>query len=81
MSFKAILFDLAAGYCEHSGMSRARLATLIANDGKFFDRVENGGGFTIRTYERALQWFSDHWPTEKPWPTEVPRPAKAVEAA
>jgi hypothetical protein len=39
-------------------MSKARLATIVANDGKFFSRLEAGGGFTTRMYERFLAYFA-----------------------
>jgi hypothetical protein len=81
MSLKSSLLNIAERHCLATGMSKARLATLIANDGKFFDRIEAGGGFTARTYERALQWFSTNWPDNAEWPAGVERPAPAERAA
>jgi hypothetical protein len=74
MDLKATLLTVATGYCSATGMSKARLATLIANDGKFFARIEGGGGFTIQTFERAMQWISDHWPEGAEWPPNFIRP-------
>jgi hypothetical protein len=41
------------------------LATIVANDGKFFDRVEAGGGFTVGMYERFLKYMEDHPASER----------------
>lgn len=81
MDLKAALLSVSARYCGSTGMSKARLATLIANDGKFFDRIEAGGSFTIRTHERAMRWFSDNWPVGTAWPEGVARPPAAERAA
>lgn len=27
------------------------------------------------TYERAMEWLSDHWPEKSKWPTKVERPS------
>lgn len=75
---RVALLTVSERYCAAAGISKPRLATLIANDGKFFDRVESGGGFTVRTFERAMRWLSDHWPAEAIWPEEISRPAPAA---
>lgn len=62
MDLKADLLSRADAYCQASGMSKARLATIVANDGKFFSRIENGGGFTTRMYERFLAYFAQQTP-------------------
>lgn len=83
MDLKSSLLALADRYCEATKLSRARVSTLIANDGKFLGRIEGKSGFTISTFERAVQWFSDHWPADTAWPEGVtrPAPANASEAA
>lgn len=53
------LLQHARKYQRQSGLSLATIATKVMNDGKFFDRIENGGGFTVRTYEKCMQWFSE----------------------
>jgi hypothetical protein len=53
--------------------SRATLATKLRNDGKFFDRVEAGGGVLLQHYEQVMRWFSDNWPAAVPWPAGVLR--------
>jgi hypothetical protein len=81
MDLKASLLTIAEAYCRETGMSKARLATLVANDGKFFARVEGGGGFTVQTFERCMRWLAAHWPDHAEWPGSVERPAQPAEAA
>jgi hypothetical protein len=66
MDLKADLVAKADTYCDTANISRARLATLVANDGKFFDRITEGGGLTVRMYERFLQYFKDHPASKRP---------------
>jgi hypothetical protein len=73
MDLKAELLSLADAFCATKGMSKARLATLVANDGKFFRRIEGGGGFTVRTHERCMAWFVANWPPGTDWPSDVPK--------
>jgi hypothetical protein len=60
----AHLRDLASEWATANGRSLARLATLVANDGKLFDRLATGAGCTIATYERFMRFFADpaNWP-------------------
>lgn len=51
------LLKSADEYCRRTGMSKARLATIVINDGKFFDRVAAGGGLTVRTFEKFMAHF------------------------
>lgn len=59
MDLKAQLLEQADTYCAMAKISRARLATLVANDGKFFDRLDGGGGLTVKMYERFIAYFRD----------------------
>lgn len=71
-----------AAYVEATDVSRAKVGSLILNDNTFFRRVlEDRQGFTVRIYDRVMQWFSDHWPADAAWPADVPRPAPAVTEA
>ena len=58
MTLKATLIDTAERHCRFTGISKARLASIVVNDGKFFDRIERGGGFTADTYERFMAYFA-----------------------
>jgi hypothetical protein len=65
LDLKADLIARADAYCEATGRSKARLATIVANDGKFFDRIASGGGMTTRMYERFLAYFATNPAPEK----------------
>lgn len=58
MSLKQTLIEAAERHCRQHGISKARLASIVVNDGKFFDRIERGGGFTAETYERFMAHFA-----------------------
>lgn len=68
------LLILADAFCTRRSLSRGRVSTLVFNDGKRLDRLAQGKGLQINTYERALEWFSANWPEGAEWPAGVPRP-------
>lgn len=75
MDLKTDLLARAEAYCAATGISKARLATKVANDGKFFTRIENGGGFTTRMYERFVAFFAANPP---PAPSASPNTGAAA---
>lgn len=60
MDLKTDLIGKAEAYCDEANISLARLATLVANDGKFFNRLRAGGGLTVKMYERFQAYFHDN---------------------
>lgn len=62
MDYKNTILKTAAEYCELSGRARSGVANSIMNDGKFFDRIEQGGGCTMDTYQRVMGWFAENMP-------------------
>jgi hypothetical protein len=74
MDYRTRLLTVARAYCKATGLSMARVATLIHNQGAFFKRLEEGAGCTVDTYEKCLQWFSDRWPDTTAWPAGIMRP-------
>lgn len=58
MTLKMTLIEAAERHCRLSGITKSRLASIVVNDGKFFTRVERGGGFTAETYERFMAHFA-----------------------
>lgn len=59
------LLGLAEIWCRAADRSRARLSTVVINDGKFFDKIElRGAGCTVATFEKFLSFFRDgaNWP-------------------
>ncbi len=74
MDQRDTLLLLAETYAAATNRSVARVATLAANDGKFFRRLSEGRSCTFPVLNRTIQWFSDHWPSETPWPAGITRP-------
>ena len=60
MDLREHLIAESARYCAARGISLSRLAKLAVNDGKFFRRIEAGGDFGIRTYDRFMAYLRDH---------------------
>ena len=75
MNQRAAVVRLIQVYCAASARSAARVSTLIWNHGGRYKRVVAGADLTSRSYERAAQWLSDHWPADAEWPPDIPRPA------
>ena len=73
---KAVL-QLFSLYCASSGRGPARVSTLIWNHGARHHQILCGADLRTRSFERAIAWFSDHWPEDLPWPPGVPRPGTA----
>ncbi len=69
------LTELSTRYAKAMGVSLATLSERAAGDWRFFKQVADGSlNFRIRSYDRAMAWFSDNWPADAEWPSDVPRP-------
>jgi hypothetical protein len=55
---------LAKAYADHANITHWRVSFLVRGDGNFFDRLRKGGGCNHVTYQKVMQWFSDHWPAD-----------------
>jgi hypothetical protein len=75
MDYRTRLRTLADRYSAATGLSLARIATLVHNQGAFFVKLERGAGCTVDTYEKFVAWFAERWPEGAEWPPEVLRPA------
>ncbi len=75
------LLTLSKALAQHRNWSLSTVSIYAANDGKFFQRIEAGGGCTLRTAHRVVTWFSTNWPDDLAWPRDIPRPPKTKEAA
>ena len=74
------LLTLCTAYRSVISRSEVRIADLAAGNPYFFSRLQDGGGCTIRSFNRVLQWFSDNWPASLEWPDDIPRPAQSAAA-
>jgi len=82
LSLKNQLLKVAQVYAEAMGTkgrdglpSLSGISTRIFGDGKTFARIASGGDLTTGSFERAMRWFSEHWPDGAEWPADVARPA------
>lgn len=78
------LITLSRAYEAKTGWSHWQVGLASTGSAKFYRDLRDGDpktgrrvGCSIRTYERALRWFSDHWPADLAWPADVPRPPKS----
>ena len=76
---KIILSTVGAAYAVHTKLAASTIWARAAKDARFLDRIESGQGFTVKTYDRAMQWFSDNWPEDAEWPAGVERPFRSEE--
>ena len=83
MTLKGGLLCVADAYAAASGISRSRVSTIVLNRGATLDAIASGkADVTTGTYEKAMLWFSSHWPSAAAWPHDVERPvANQPEAA
>lgn len=69
-TYEQALLTVARAYtaavAEHGGKSLARVATIVANRGSFFDAIEGGATCTVRNFEQFALYFADpaNWPNQ-----------------
>jgi hypothetical protein len=69
------LLKLAEALAAHTDKKITTLGVYSVNDGKFFDRIRNGGSCTLKTPSRVTEWFHENWSGDLAWPSDIPRPA------
>lgn len=72
------LGECAAAFEAATGIRPSVVSRRALQDSRYLDRVLGGEGFTVRTFDRLIQFLSDKWPPEADhtWPSAVPRPLK-----
>ncbi|BCZ75882.1 hypothetical protein [Acetobacter phage phiAX1] len=78
------LLTLSKSYCNLRGISERTASGIIFRDSRTIVRVKEGGSLTVRSFERALNWFRENWPEGSEWPDGVDRhvlPAQSKRAA
>ena len=81
MNMRLKILKISDAYCAASGRGRKRVSTIVLGRGSKIDDIANGADLTTKSYEWAMQWFSDNWPEGVDWPSDIPRPVKKLEAA
>lgn len=69
------LFACGRAFAEGRGIGLATVGRLAADDGQFFERLNDGKTFTARKYDAVMAWFATNWPVGLDWPTDAPRPS------
>lgn len=77
MNHREVLLTLFECYCRKVNLSQSRVSSLVFNHGGRIARIRAGRDFTVGSYERALRWFSDHWPEGLHWPVGIERPPRS----
>lgn len=68
------LRQLHATFMRVTGAAASSVWLYAARDAKFMDRIDAGGSFSVRTYDKIVLWFSDNWPPRLHWPKRIVRP-------
>lgn len=75
MNLKQQLVVVSDVYASALGVSRARVSTIVLNRGATLGAIATGkADVTTSTFEAAMIWFSQNWPTDVDWPMGVHRP-------
>ena len=77
------LLALARSYAAAEGLELSTVSWRVFGDTKKLGAIETGSDIQVRRFEKAVLWFSDHWPQGLAWPDGVerlapPAPAEAV---
>ena len=76
MTLREQLIIVSDLYGSAMGIGRARVSTIVLNRGSTLTGIAEGRtDLNTGTFERAMQWFSDHWPVDAQWPAQVNRPS------
>ena len=57
-TLRSQLLRQARKHCADEKITLPTLGRRVLNDTAFFVRVEGGGGFTVRTYDRFQDYFA-----------------------
>jgi hypothetical protein len=70
------ILAVANAYADAEGIELSTVSWRVFGDTKKLTALESGSDIWVGRYERALQWFSDNWPSSAKWPRGVPRPER-----
>lgn len=68
------LLDVFDAYVAHTGLSEARVSTLVFSAGHRILSLREGREIGSRRIWAAISWFSANWPADLDWPSDIPRP-------
>ena len=56
-TIRSHLLSRAEAYAERQGCSLSTIGEEAIRDGKFLLNVRNGANFTVKTYQRVIDWL------------------------
>ncbi|GJD63779.1 hypothetical protein [Methylobacterium frigidaeris] len=77
MSGRENILKLASLYGEALRLKRTTVSWRLFQDTNKLDVIEGGRDLLLGRYERAMQFFSDHWPDSVAWPEGILRPPRS----
>lgn len=60
MTLQEKLISKIEKYASDNGLKPSTVGLKIFGDGKRYDRIKNGGGITLRSIEKAENWFTSN---------------------
>jgi hypothetical protein len=69
MDYRERLLRAADAFCKKRNIARATASTLVANDGKFLDRIASGAGCTVKRFDRVMARLQGRAPLYERNPT------------
>lgn len=83
MTGREKLLKLAALFGAATKLERTTVNWRLFRDTRKLDNIAAGKDLYLGRYERAMQFFADHWAPEADelWPSDIPRPSKSPEPA
>ncbi|MDB5603540.1 MAG: hypothetical protein JWP25_440 [Bradyrhizobium sp.] len=80
MSSIDALLSVAHAYAAAEQIDLSTVSWRALGDTKKLTMIQDDNrDIQVRRLEKAMQWFSDHWPEGAVWPAGVDRPALQVE--
>jgi len=73
-TLRAQLLKLADIFETAAGVTKPSVGKLALGDNTFFRRIAAGDNFTIKTFDKIVQWFAENWPEAADWPSDLARP-------
>ena len=74
------LFTLADAYCKATGLAEGTVSDRVLKGGNRLRDLRADGDIGVRRLQKAIEWFSDHWPAGAEWPADIPRPVASPAA-
>ena len=60
------LIRRAEEFSRRTGMSKSEISKRAVKDGAFISQVAAGRNFTVRLYQRMMDWLDANWPDPEP---------------